>query len=903
MHGGQAPNSTLLKATILNTANDLGNVGPDFKFGWGHINAWRALALLEQNRHLSAQVEQGTEMTHPLQVPFNTKLLKVMIVWADPPANPEAARALLNDLDLTVISPNGTTVNLPWKLDPTPNATTLDLPAGKGRDSLNNVEQVAINDPAAGAYSIHVKGTDVPFGPQEYHLVWEFLTDEVKLTYPSGGEGFVAGEVERIHWDAYGTTANFTLRYSTDGGASFFAITSVSGEKRMYDWTVPNIVSSNIKLLLIRGGKRDTLDFPISIAPVPQNLTIAKVCPDSMTISWDKVNDTLSYDVYMLGAKYMEIIGKADTNQYSFPISNAGLSRWLAVRTSDAYGLNSRRTLAVNWPGELKNCPQSHDLGVRKLLNPGGDAIVSCSANNQDITVRIRNEGLNVSTGAQVSYQVDNNPIVTELQPDIMPGDSLDFSFQTPFIISTDGLIHLKIWTTLANDITNFNDTISLEIPVVAHAVSGVFKENFEAATTPPAGWIIGNPDGVITWELTNAYPNLIGTDGDPTRAFFINHYQYQEKDQIDNLYMIPVDLSAVQHPALGFDLAHRRFDATYTDGLRIELFPNCDLSADPVVIYEKYDPELGTLPDGTSFFTPSNATDWKRQSIDLSAFAGQSAVIRFVAINGYGNNTFLDNIGIEEFEPPVPPIAEILTPSDSICRQQSTTFEANQLTINTQYAWSFGSPAVPLVATGPGPHAVLYPSQGVKNVRLIATNAVGSDTTYFALTVLGFPSANFTQTANNLTVTFNNTSTNATAYLWNFGDGMTSTLPNPVHTFAAPGAYTVKLDASNQCNTAPKTAFVTLTSKVNDLAEKMGISILPNPTAGDFIVKIESLVSEDIQLNLLDAQGKLVKSIHAALKQGLTNIAFEGLDLPKGLYQLALSGKSGQTTFSIAVQ
>ncbi|HRI29269.1 MAG TPA: FISUMP domain-containing protein [Chitinophagales bacterium] len=59
-----------------------------------------------------------------------------------------------------------------------------------------------------------------------------------------------------------------------------------------------------------------------------------------------------------------------------------------------------------------------------------------------------------------------------------------------------------------------------------------------------------------------------------------------------------------------------------------------------------------------------------------------------------------------------------------------------------------------------------------------------------------------FATNANNYTVTFTNTSQNATLYYWNFGDGNYSTQPNPVHTYAQPGVYTVVLGATNTCGT-----------------------------------------------------------------------------------------------------
>ncbi len=59
-------------------------------------------------------------------------------------------------------------------------------------------------------------------------------------------------------------------------------------------------------------------------------------------------------------------------------------------------------------------------------------------------------------------------------------------------------------------------------------------------------------------------------------------------------------------------------------------------------------------------------------------------------------------------------------------------------------------------------------------------------------------PTAGFTYTIDGLTVTFINTSTLADTYLWDFGDGSTSTETNPVHTYAANGIYEVTLIAYN---------------------------------------------------------------------------------------------------------
>ncbi len=61
-------------------------------------------------------------------------------------------------------------------------------------------------------------------------------------------------------------------------------------------------------------------------------------------------------------------------------------------------------------------------------------------------------------------------------------------------------------------------------------------------------------------------------------------------------------------------------------------------------------------------------------------------------------------------------------------------------------------------------------------------------------------PTSAFTRTISGNTVTFANTSTNATSWLWNFGDGNTSTMQNPTHTYANSGSYTVTLQSTNTC-------------------------------------------------------------------------------------------------------
>ena len=108
------------------------------------------------------------------------------------------------------------------------------------------------------------------------------------------------------------------------------------------------------------------------------------------------------------------------------------------------------------------------------------------------------------------------------------------------------------------------------------------------------------------------------------------------------------------------------------------------------------------------------------------------------------------------------------------------------------------------------------YASPGTYTICLIASNACGADTTCATATVCNELLADWTYTTNDIIADFTSTSTGEpTAWLWDFGDGNTSTQENPSHTYASPGTYTVCLTASNACETDSTCGTVTITCPV----------------------------------------------------------------------------------------
>ncbi len=904
LHDQTEPTAALLKNLLLNSANDLGNVGPDFKFGWGHVNAGRALNLIEQNQWSEASVDNGATYTQTLHIPDGVRQAKIMLYWPEAPASEFAPKALINDLDITVTG-NNAPVYLPWKLDPTPDPVILNTPAGKGRDSLNNVEQVAIDNPVAGIYTISVTGMEVPLGPQPFYLSWEFLTDQVTITYPNGGEGFVPGETERIHWDAFGNTENFVLSYSTDNGANWQTITTVVSTARMYDWAVPATISGKVRLQLQRGSSTDTNDQPFSIVPIPQNISFAKVCLDSMTLTWTDVQDTLSYDVYLLGSKYMEIVQSSAVNSATFAITSPQLDKWVSVRSATENGVAGRRAIAVNWPGGLKNCPAPDDLAINVSASPQTDTILACSPVNYSVQVQIKNTGLNLVTDATVNYQFGNQPVVSSALTAIPVGQTLNFTFPNPVLLNGNGNVQVRIWVTYPPDDYIYNDTVAYALVYITNPVSTYFTQNFEPSPALPAGWLIVNPDaetGGLTWALET--DGITGTNGAATRALYLNCFSYNETGQEDYVYLPPLDLQNLPSPGLKFDVAHAQYNSTYTESLRVEVFADCDPQSTPIVVWEKTDPQLATVPNTTANFKPDNAADWRTEYIDLQQFEGQSIFVRFVSVNDFGNNLYLDNINLFEFDLQAPD-AQLSVSMDTVCRADTVIFQAlGPISPSSLYTWQFSAGASPLTATGPGPHAVRYLLAGAKTPRLIVSNALGADTAVQQVLVKPLPTTNFTFLSSDLNVTFTNTTSNGNTYLWTFGDGDTSTAANPVHVFPAPGNYVVRLSATNDCGTVDKVTIVMVeTTATSNLSDRIGIRVLPNPNAGDFHVELKGSGSGAVTLSLLDMQGRLLQKTETFVSEAVTDVHFENPSLEKGIYQLVIQSDTGSATYKIVVQ
>lgn len=170
---GAPPSGALLKALLVHASvrTDGVDAYPSNKSGWGLLqlqtlltdNRGTPVAMWDIRRNLG--LIAGQEAGHVIDVPAQASKLRATLVWTEPPGTPGAGRSLVNDLDLLVVGPDGTTF--------------LGNVFGNGRsvsggtaDTLNNVEVVQVIDPAPGNWTVTVAAREVNVGARQgYALI------------------------------------------------------------------------------------------------------------------------------------------------------------------------------------------------------------------------------------------------------------------------------------------------------------------------------------------------------------------------------------------------------------------------------------------------------------------------------------------------------------------------------------------------------------------------------------------------------------------------------------------------------------------------------------------------------------------------------------------------------------
>jgi fibronectin type 3 domain-containing protein/subtilisin-like proprotein convertase family protein len=314
---GSTPSPALGKAAMINGAVDMLGSYPNNNQGWGRTNLRNTIEgptggtvkFLDQTD--TTPVGTGGQYSTTFGVTASTVPLKITLAWTDPPGAASCSSCLINNLDLDVADPSGThyhgnqftgswsNTNASW-------------------DTANNVENVFIQSPATGCWTITVKGTSVPTippgvtGGQDFAIVYSGAVGACSVCTAPGAPTLnsAVGDCNGVNlaWTAgSGSTAAYNVyRYTgACGGGTYVKLGGMPVTGTSYSDTTA--VAGTSYAYVVRGtcdagGTTESANSNCltgtrtAVPAAPAGVTAAGSCTD-VSVSWTASAGATSYNV------------------------------------------------------------------------------------------------------------------------------------------------------------------------------------------------------------------------------------------------------------------------------------------------------------------------------------------------------------------------------------------------------------------------------------------------------------------------------------------------------------------------------------------------------------------------------------------------------------------------------
>lgn len=312
-----APTGALVKATLLNATVDMaGEAGyPSVTEGWGMARLNNTLFFPGSPRRLRAWdvrnaggVATGEFQAFTIEVASSTEPLKVTLAWSEPPGTAGAANPVVNDLDLTVIAPDSTAFR--GNVFAGGQST-----AGGATDTLNNVEQVLVNNPGVGTWTLRVGGTAVNVGApgQGFAVVATARVSAPEIQVP-GGVNFAA--------TCLGSTVLADLNVCNTGSADLL-VSGISSSNAAFQVQNPSAGFP------VKVGPNACFPFRVAFTPTaegPQSatLTIASNDPETPSVAVAATGTGTQKDIRVTGSTAFGVVSAWGPGEKALAVCNIG---------------------------------------------------------------------------------------------------------------------------------------------------------------------------------------------------------------------------------------------------------------------------------------------------------------------------------------------------------------------------------------------------------------------------------------------------------------------------------------------------------------------------------------------------------------------------------------------------
>lgn len=442
--------SATVKGLVIHTADDAGNTGPDYIYGWGLVNAEKAAKVIlgdgtsstSIHKIIQDELNQGATKTLTL-ISSGSGPLIATICWTDPAGTPgnstdDRTPKLVNDLDLRMS--DGTQTYRPFILD-------ADQPANvatTGDNIRDNVEKIIIANPIPGktyTLTINHKGATLSSGKQAYSLILSGV----------GGTTYCAPTLT-------GSVNSKIVGFSL-GNVTYTAATGCStGYTDLTNQTIQ-----------VEAGAT----YPLS------NVTLGTCGTDQDKIAKiyiDFNNDGVFDEINELVATPTPNPGSTGNLTFTGPIvipstvtiGNTSRVRIVLSETTDATTISSCGTYANGETLDMNikfNAP-SKDVGVNTLIDPLSG---TCSKTGQGVTVNVKNFGTSTASGIGLTARIYDgttllNTLTGSYSGSINPGMDVNITTSGGFNLIGGTTYTIETETTLTGDLNPLNNLLSTTI-------------------------------------------------------------------------------------------------------------------------------------------------------------------------------------------------------------------------------------------------------------------------------------------------------------------------------------------------------------------------------------------------------------------------------------------------------
>lgn len=313
----------------------------------------------------------------------------------------------------------------------------------------------------------------------------------------------------------------------------------------------------------------------------------------------------------------------------------------VAFIQDDTQGSNRVINAGISHPQELTGLP---DYAVSSG-NTGANDVCEYGFEPKAF---VRNAGNEVAPPTEVAFFVNGILVQTEMTPELAALDVVGVDFAPLDLPAGNNVITYVVndYNQMNNNSTFTNAGTPLSLPKVGAGADAIVVDlESDAVNESPSQFIVDSPVGFPVVDAASLQGNSpLGGFGDSENSILVPFWVWQPAGATGSMIAFEKLLVSSDASVIEFDYAFTTWGGS-ADMMAVEVSNDCGATYETV--WQKSGSAMATAPElnqNQAFFLP-NASQWKKEKVDISAYMGEELIVRFFFTSGYGDMLYLDNI------------------------------------------------------------------------------------------------------------------------------------------------------------------------------------------------------------------------------------------------------------------